>query len=369
MSLLHERLTAPGPKRILSLDGGGVRGIITLQFLKLIEKELRTRHGNAELRLCDYFDLVGGTSTGAIIAGLVTIGMSAEEIERAYLRLPHKIFGRRKKFSFCSRYSSKPLEDELQKTFGDHTLESDILKTGLCLVTKRADTGSTWPLINHPDGTFFDDNKNILIRKAIRASTAAPTYYKAEKIDVGGGEAGAFIDGAVSTANNPSLLLFLVATLKGFPFHWTTGADSLFLVSVGTGIWRKKLSADQVCNSKMWTWAVDIPQILLKDVSRQNQLMLQLLSRTHTPHYFNMEIGSPEDDLGLENKLLTCNRYDVELEDAYCRPRGFLKNGLRIENIRRLDAIRHVPLLQSIGAAAAEEQVRPDHFPGQFDIV
>ena len=74
MTLL-ERLTAEGPKRILALDGGGIRGVLTLGFLERIEQILRDRHNNPNLRLSDYFDLIGGTSTGSIIASALAIGM------------------------------------------------------------------------------------------------------------------------------------------------------------------------------------------------------------------------------------------------------------------------------------------------------
>jgi hypothetical protein len=56
------------PKRILALDGGGIRGILTLQFLQAVETEIKARFGD-KTRLCDYFDLIGGASTGSIIAG------------------------------------------------------------------------------------------------------------------------------------------------------------------------------------------------------------------------------------------------------------------------------------------------------------
>ena len=72
---LSERLTAPGPKRILALDGGGIRGALSLGFLERIERLLRERHANPDLRLRDYFDLIGGTSTGSIIAVGLAIGM------------------------------------------------------------------------------------------------------------------------------------------------------------------------------------------------------------------------------------------------------------------------------------------------------
>ena len=99
------------------------------------------------------------------------------------------------------------------------------------------------PLINHPKGKYYDSefgtNKDILLWKAVRASAAAPTYFLPQIINVGGGlKTAAFVDGGVSMANNPSLQLLMIATLKGFPFGWKPGADNIFLVSVGTGMSR-----------------------------------------------------------------------------------------------------------------------------------
>jgi len=71
---------ARAPKRILSLDGGGIRGFLTLQYLEAIEALLRQRTGRADLVLSDYFDLIGGTSTGGDPGGdtrLRTVGIPA----------------------------------------------------------------------------------------------------------------------------------------------------------------------------------------------------------------------------------------------------------------------------------------------------
>ena len=75
-------LFGPGPKRILALDGGGVRGAITVAFLERIE-EIFTKHYGKEVRLGDHFDLVGGTSTGAIIAGALALGYRAAEVRES----------------------------------------------------------------------------------------------------------------------------------------------------------------------------------------------------------------------------------------------------------------------------------------------
>ena len=179
---LVDRLSSSGPKRILALDGGGIRGALTVGFLARIEQILRERHGRPDLLLCDYFDLIGGTSTGAIIAAALAIGMSADEVTRAYLDFGAEAFNDRAgQFGLPrlgllrGRYNAGPLSRKLDEFFGDRTLGDELIRTGLCIVTKRADTGSAWPLINHSGGRYYPENHQILLRDAVRASTAAPT--------------------------------------------------------------------------------------------------------------------------------------------------------------------------------------------------
>src|SRR5215813_9765166 len=95
MITLNQHLAAGGPKRILALDGGGIRGALTLGYLKRIEDILLKQHNNdVNFRLCDYFDLIGGTSTGSIIAACLAIGMKVDEIKNMYFDLGGKIFAR-----------------------------------------------------------------------------------------------------------------------------------------------------------------------------------------------------------------------------------------------------------------------------------
>ena len=75
-----------GPKRILALDGGGIRGVLTLEYLEVIEALLRQLRNDPNLLLSDYFDLIGGTSTGSIIAAGLACGMSVKDIKSALLR-------------------------------------------------------------------------------------------------------------------------------------------------------------------------------------------------------------------------------------------------------------------------------------------
>src|SRR5262249_14063266 len=88
-----EHFTREGPKRILALDGGGLRGVLSLGFLARIESLLRERHGNAAaFRLGHYFDLIAGTSTGAIIAGALAKGMTVDEISKHYMTIGTEVF-------------------------------------------------------------------------------------------------------------------------------------------------------------------------------------------------------------------------------------------------------------------------------------
>ena len=73
--------------RILSFDGGGIRGVLSLEILRSMEAQLRQRRGSPDLVLADYFDYVGGTSTGAVIAAALAMGRSVAEVQDRYLSL------------------------------------------------------------------------------------------------------------------------------------------------------------------------------------------------------------------------------------------------------------------------------------------
>jgi patatin-like phospholipase/acyl hydrolase len=375
---LHEHLDPQsGPKKILSLDGGGIRGALTLGYLKKIETILRTKENDPDLLLCDYFDLIGGTSTGSIIAAALAIGKSVDEIAELYMKLGGEIFGEKKKWYnpletwqfLKARYDYQALEDNLKAIFGSVTLESDQIKTGLCIVAKRADTNSTWPLINHPKGKFFNTplgkNKNIPLWQAVRASSAAPTYFVPQMIDVGDGQRAAFVDGGVSTANNPALTLLMVATLKGFPFRWQMNAENLTIVSVGTGygIFKKKIG--EITNAWIKTWAENVPDMLMQDASWQNQIMLQWLSDSPTAHYVDMEIEYLKDDnIGMQPQLKYL-RYNFpitqnDLDSLKISEKPFTEKD--VESLIEMSNAQNREILYKIGKAAGEREIREEHF-------
>ena len=128
--------------------------MMALGFLEEIERILRERYEQPDLRLCDYFDLIGGTSAGAFVAATLATGLEIREVIDYSLDFADKIFQDKKWKFWEARYDESTLAGILIDQFGDLELGDPSIRSGLCIITKRADTRSTWPLMNHPDGKF-----------------------------------------------------------------------------------------------------------------------------------------------------------------------------------------------------------------------
>lgn len=377
MSALLERLDAKTPKKILSLDGGGIRGALTLGYLKKIEDILRAKHPDKpDFRMSDYFDLIGGTSTGAIIASLLSLGKTVDEITGLYMDLGGKIFGQKRDWWkpwetlewLKANYDYKGIAEGLKNALGpDTTIGSDKIKTGLCIVAKRADTNSIWPVINHPRAKYYDSpsskNKDFLLWKVVRASTAAPTYFAPQLMDVKEGQSAAFIDGGLSMANNPALTLLMAATLRGFPFHWPMGANNLLLVSVGTGSLEFKKQVGEIDEATMLTWAGSIPDMLMQDASWQNRILLQWLSRSPTAEVIDREIGDMNEDFISGEPLISYLRYNFAITKENLNELGFERTFTDADaiNISDMARAKNKELLYQIGYKASSV-IKPEHF-------
>ena len=368
------------PKRILALDGGGLRGIFTLGVLARIEALLRARHGGDEdFRLCHYFDLIAGTSTGAIIAATLALGWSVEQIRARYLRLGERVFERSllRHGVLRAKYDDARLVAELKKVFGARTrLGGPELRTGLLVVTKRLDTGSPWPISNNPNGRYFTardadviGNGDYPLWQVVRASTAAPSFFNPERIVIARAAGakpveGEFVDGGVSPYNNPSLQALMVATLAGYGVGWPSGAERLLLVSVGTGaadpaVTRSALAARLSVNALL---------SLMEDCAALQETMLQWLSSSPTARVLDREVGDLGADLVGDAPRLAYLRYNLDLVPEAVQTLAPELDEKAIAALSAMDAPANMPTLHRLGVALGERDVAEAHFPANFDL-
>ena len=373
-SKLLQRLKEPGPKRILALDGGGIRGLITLGYLEQIQEILRLRHHKPDMVLSDYFDLIGGTSTGAIIATLLALGWPVERIHAMYLTLGRDAFQPRKNWFgplgrvLGAKFDERPLERLLRQHLGERTLDSSELLVGLAIIIKRADTGSVWVMLNIPHHKFYDMNRKMRLWEIVRASTAAPIFFRPSVVsDVGGGEEAVFVDGAVSMHNNPALQLLMVATLEGYALKWPMGEDQLLVCSVGTGSFNRPVPREAVKKFTNLHWLAMLVTQLMRDSSELNQIMLQWMSNSPTAKTIDRQVGTLPSDHLASPALISYLRYNIELERKALEKMGFKYSSRQIEKLKSMSEVSNIAELDRIGTEAAKTQVREGHFPQVFD--
>jgi predicted acylesterase/phospholipase RssA len=372
----------PGPKRILTLDGGGLRGILTLGILAQVEKELGERHGNHEgFRLCHYFDLIAGTSTGAIIAAGLALGMSVEELTKKYFDLGAKVFRRSllRQGLFRAKYDEAQLIAELQAVFGpDTTLGGSALQTGLMVMVKRLDSGSPWPVSNNPQGKYFKSrpggtigNGDYKLWQAVRASTAAPDYFEPERITVVSMPnhkpiTGDFVDGGVSPFNNPALQAFMYATLSGYRVNWETGANQLLLVSIGTGTPDASVRRTEIAAAHAFRSLLS----LMDDCASLQETMLQWMSASPTARRIDSELDTLDGDIiGGGAALLSYIRYDCHLDHATVESLlGDKATSIAIDDLSAMDSPDNMDTLFDLGVLTGRRTCEPAHFPKAFDL-
>ena len=231
---------------MLALDGGGIRGVITLRVLQALEEQLRQRYGGGEdFRLCRFFDYIAGTSTGAIIAAALARGKSVAEVDRFYQQFGREVFAKRPWYELWrSLYGSGRLQAQLQEVYGtDTNLLPEHLESLLLVVTRNATTDSVWPVSSNPSALFNDpassqSNLHFSLWQLVRASTAAPVFFPPEVIQYDRTDptkSFVFVDGGTTAYNSPGFLQFRMATEPAYRLGWARGEDRLLLVSVGTG--------------------------------------------------------------------------------------------------------------------------------------
>lgn len=368
---LESRYETEQPRKILSLDGGGIRGVLTLEILAEIEAQLRVElNKDSYFRLSDYFDYIGGTSTGAIIASGLSLGMSVKQLLDFYEQKGEAMFDKAfllKRVKFF--YNDGPLLRELKNTFGngDIDLKSGIFKTLLLIVTMNRSTDSPWPISNNPyakynDPTRPDCNLRIPLYQLVRASTAAPAYFRPETLQWDPKDPEktfVFVDGGVTPYNNPAFLMYRMATQKPYGLNWKTGEKQLLIVSVGTGSAPSPGSYSHLLDTLK-----ELPNNLMYAMQVDQDINCRTVGRCVFGAPIDRELGdmTPMDENG---KMLDLNS-DASRHFRYLRYNADLsEKGLKdlklphieSDDVRQMDSVKYMSQLREVGKAVGALQV------------
>ncbi len=195
-------------RAILCLDGGGMRGILTIQLLKKLEEV-------AGIPCYELFDMVAGTSTGGIITGLICTGHTAVDIEKKYETLVTEVFDKRllgNRYVNPPAFTKEKYRSLLKGIVDDATLANACAANNIdVMITSHdmaGDEETFFSCFKQSDGSYYGTYKDVLLRAAMEATMSAPTYfYPLER----------FVDGGTTTYNNPSLAAFMEAVSYSTP--------------------------------------------------------------------------------------------------------------------------------------------------------
>jgi hypothetical protein len=272
------------------------------------------------------------------------------------------------------KFPSAPLLKLLNQKLGsDTTLGSDKVRTGLMIMTKRLDTGSPWPLHNHPNGRYAAQDCALNLAEVVRASTAAPTYFEPESIDIhsrtGTVTKGAFVDGGVTPFNDPALQLLMLTALEGYGFGWEQGADKLLLISIGTGTSKEVFPTDKIVHMPAAEQGLRALQSLMDDCSRVSHTVLQWITHCLTPWTIDRAVQDMRKDSQNGPKLATYVRYNVFLDPTWLQDAlGRTYTPEVLGQIAQMDNPHNLQQLADLGQVAASAQVKSEHFPELFDL-
>lgn len=302
----------PETYRILSIDGGGIRGIIPAMVLTELERQT----GRA---VCEMFDLIAGTSTGGILALALALPRhtnnpeetslgprSARDLVRLYEEEGETIFSRSAWRAFSSlgnltdeKYSHLGLEKVLKQYFGEETMLSGV-QTDVLIPSYELERRIP----------FFFKSKNAKARpeshdfpawEIARATSAAPTYFEPHKLDARDEkDYFSLADGGIF-ANNPAMCAFVEALSD------SRDIESVIMVSLGTGELTHRLAYEDTVDWGLARWAQPILDSALSGVADSVHYQLEQIfsSLNGDPHYYRFQVRLDEGTDSLDNASRT----------------------------------------------------------------
>lgn len=359
-------------KRLLAIDGGGMRGMFALKVLGRIERLLREKHQNERLVLSNFFDYVAGTSTGGIIATGISLGLSVQELEAFYQFQAPLMFRKTRnivKRIFYSKYDYEPLAAKIKEIVGAETQLGDPkLKTLLMLVLMNASTASPWPVSSNPQALYNDNalgehsNLKLPLWQLVRATTAAPYFFEPEVIKIED-KRFVFYDGALTSLNNPAFKLLQMATSPAYRLGWPTGQDKILLVSVGTGLVPREVKHIRLRDKQFGSLLLNSMEALMYSASTETDMLCRSVSHVVAGEPVDSEVGDFIASPAIGNSpLCTYARFNTVLNSHELGRYG-CEDLLKVTQFA-LDDTASIDACATLGAVVAQAQVKPSLLHG-----
>lgn len=279
--------------KILTLDGGGIRGILAAQLLTHIAAVIHKQTGKP---LHEYFDLIAGTSTGSILASGLAVGKSSEELVQLYLKNGRRIFPYSGVRSYWSpkrwglmlqhglsapKFSHRGLMEVLKEQFGQRRLNELGDRPPKLMIPAHDTTARRAIFFNNWEPGPLSETR---LWEAALCSASAPTFFPSYPIKIDG-EIHSIVDGGVG-ANNPSTCAIVAALNLGYPLK------DIRLLSIGTGASTKSYPYKDTRHWGLSQWAQRITDVLMNapmDVSTETAQQMLTLGNRYPDHYLRLQ--------------------------------------------------------------------------------
>ncbi len=322
------------PYRILTIDGGGLRGIIPLRILQEVEKQ-------SGKRVHELFDMISGTSTGGLIASCLTLRskedpskprFTTDDLMEMYTGKANTIFpvksGIAKFFSLLTNLWNPAFNGRgLSKVLKEYISEERIKDSLLPLLIASYDLQSNKPLFFKTSEASGNKEANARIYDVCRATSAAPTFlpaysFKHKKQPV------IAIDGGVYI-NSPGMAAVAeILRYAEMPFYNRPGLTEkdIVVLSIGTGSYTGSITEKEAVGWGQLQWVTRITDIMMKGVSQSIDYEMQQVLKEGNYLRLNMEIKNKKYSDMTDARVATRNYLLQELDEQLITQEFYKKN-------------------------------------------